>query len=394
MTAFRYRAARGDGHGVRGVLEAATPEAAAATLSARGLFPVRVEAARGDGAAFPWRRPSARARATVLRSLATLVTAGVPLERALEATERVAPGTLSAALARVAGRVREGVGLGAALAAEGALFSGVTLGLVRAGERGVGLGPALEHAAAHAEGEAETGARVRAALAYPALLAAVGSLSVAVIILVVIPRFAAILGDLGEQLPPATRALLAVAALVRHDGLLLGAAVATVVAVAVQSWRLDRRAWHERLLRAPILGDLRLAFATARVTRILATLLGTGTPALAALGIARDAAGDAAVAARLERVRTRVAEGGALAAALRETRAVTDTAAQLAAIGEGGGRLPALLEQAAVLEEQRAQTRLRTLVALLEPGLIIAFAALVAFVAAALLQAIYSVRPT
>ena len=89
-----------------------------------------------------------------------------------------------------------------------------------------------------------------------------------------------------------------------------------------------------------------------------------------------------------------MAEGQVLAAALGATHAVTGTAVQLATIGESSGRLPALLRQAAELEEQLAGTRLRTLVALLEPALIIAFAAVVAFIAAALLQAVYSVRPT
>ena len=135
------------------------------------------------------------------------------------------------------------------------------------------------------------------------------------------------------------------------------------------------------------------ALATARVAGILGALLGTGTPALVALGIARDAAGDAAVATRLDVARERIAEGGSLTVALRDTTALTATALQLAGIGENAGQLPLLLARAADLEEQGAERRLRTLVGLLEPALIVAFAGVVAFVAAALLQAVYSVRP-
>jgi general secretion pathway protein F len=65
----------------------------------------------------------------------------------------------------------------------------------------------------------------------------------------------------------------------------------------------------------------------------------------------------------------------------------------LAAIGEGSGRLPTLLAKAAELDDAEAERRLKTLVALLEPGLILVFAGLVAFVAAALLQAVYALRP-
>jgi len=331
--------------------------------------------------------------ATVIRSLATLVIAGIPLARALQATASVASGLLRETITRVGARVDEGAALGTALADEGPMFSGVTVGLVRAGERGVGLGPALLQAAAQLEREAETRARLRAALAYPLLLAVVGSLSVGMIVLFVIPRFAAILGDLGQALPPATRALIGLSMLARRFGLLFVVLAVPGAALAAEARRRHLRAWHEVLLDMPVVGPLRHALATARVARALGALLGTGTHALTALAIAEDAAGDQAVAARLAEARERVAEGVGLTASLREAKAITDGALQLATVGEGSGRLPELLGRAAEIEEVQAEHRLQALVALLEPALIIVFAALVAFVAAALLQAVYAVRP-
>lgn len=393
MNAFRYEAARADGRTVRGVLEASTRGAATATLSERGLYPVLVEPAPARRTRTGWHRPSVVDTATVVRSLATFVNAGIPLARALQTTESIASGILRDALVRVGARVREGAALGAALADEAALFSGVTVGLVRAGERGMGLGPALLEAAAQGEREAETRAQLRAALAYPLLLAVVGSLSVGMIVLFVIPRFAAILGDLGQALPPATRALIALSSWTRRLGLVFLALAVPGAALAAEMLRRHRRRWHEALLGTPVVGPLRHALATARVARALGALLETGTHALTALAIAADAAGDQAVAARLAEARERVAEGVGLTTSLRDARALTDAALQLAAVGEGSGRLPELLRRAAEFEELQAERRLRVLVGLLEPALIIAFAAIVAFVAAALLQAIYAVRP-
>jgi type II secretory pathway component PulF len=372
---------------VRGLLEAASEPAAAAVLSARGLYPLFVESSPVSV-----RRPSRRAQATVFESLAAFVDAGIPLERALEATKRVASGHLRDSLGRVAQRVREGSSLGSALATEGR-FSPVTVGLVRAGERGVGLGAALGQAAAQLEREAETEARVKTALTYPALLAIVGSGAIALIVLFVIPRFAALLGDLGQALPAATRILLALSDGARGYGLVLvgaGVGLAIIVARATHEHRV---AWHGWLLRLPVVGALRLAIASARASRTLGALLGSGTPALAALEIAREAAGDAAVASRIAAARSRVAEGQGLTAALGATGALTPSALQLAEIGEGSGHLPGLLAKAAELDDAEAERRLKTLVALLEPGLILVFAGLVAFVAAALLQAVYALRP-
>ncbi len=387
MTAFRYEAARSDGGMVRGLLEAASEPAAAAVLSARGLYPILVESSPVSV-----RRPSRRAQATVFGSLAAFAEAGVPLEKALQATERVASGSLRAALGRIAQRVREGSSLGGALQAEGC-FSPVTVGLVRAGERGVGLGAALTQAAAQLERESETEARVRAALTYPTLLAIVGSGAIALIVLFVIPRFAALLTDVGQTLPTATRVLLALSSGARSYGLVFAVGGVALAVIAARAMREHRAAWHDWLLRLPIVGALRLALASARASRTLGALLGSGTPALAALEIAREAAGDAAVAVRIASSRGRVAEGQGLTAALEATGALTSSALQLAAIGEGSGRLPPLLAKAAELDDAEAERRLKALVSLLEPGMILAFAGLVAFVAAALLQAVYALRP-
>ena len=394
MTAFRYEAARSDGGLVRGLLEATSEPAAAAVLSARGLYPILVESSPLPDTRYPFGfgRPSRRSQATVFQSLAAFVEAGVPLERALLATQRVASASLREGLGRVAQRVREGSSLGAALAAQG-VFSAVTIGLVRSGERGVGLGASLAQAAAQLEREAETDARVRAALTYPTLLAVVGSGAIALIVLFVIPRFAALLSDLGQTLPTATRVLLALSAGARTYGLVLGAVGVALVAIAARAMGEHRAAWHAWLLRLPVVGALRLALASARASRTLGALLGSGTPALAALEIAREAAGDAAVATRIAAARSRVAEGQGLTAALEATSALTSSALQLAAIGEGSGRLPTLLAKAAELDDAEAERRLKTLVSLLEPGMILLFAGLVAFVAAALLQAVYALRP-
>jgi len=393
MSAFGYQAARNDGALVRGVIEAASTSDAAAVLSARGLYPVRVEESPSPDTWHLTPRVSAQHLATVFQSLASLVEAGVPLEKALRATERLAIGRLREALERVGTRVREGVSLGTALAQEHGLFSGVTVGLVRAGERGVGLDRALQQAALQLEREAETVAKLRAALAYPLLLAAVGTLSVGVILLFVVPRFVALLTELGQALPLATRILIGVSAVARRFGLVIGAVIGVGGVAAIPLVTEHRAAWHGWLLGLPIVGSIRHALATARACRTLSALLGTGTPALAALQIAREAAGDDAVAARLDAARRQVAEGAALSNALETTGAMTPGALQLAAIGEGSGRLAVLLAKAAELEEREAERRLKTLVTFVEPALILVFAALVAFVAAALLQAVYSLRP-
>lgn len=388
---FAYEAARPDGALVHGRLEANSQADAAAVLSARGLFPISVEAPSRQTDSFG--RPSSRSLATVFQSLSALVEAGVSLHKALQVTRGLAKGKLADAVERVEARVRNGSSLGAALVEEGDLFPPVAVGLVRAGERGVGLGTALMHAALELERKAETAARVRVALAYPLLLALVGTASIGLIVLFVVPRFASLLGDLGQAVPPTTRGLVAVATLMRTYGVVIGPVLFASLIAGYKIIVERRVSWHRWLLDLPIIGPIRHALATARAARTLGALLSTGTPALTALSIAHEASGDAAVESRLAVARERVAQGEGLTAALQHARAFTPHALELAAIGESAGKLPSLLGKAADIEDQRAEQQLKTLVALAEPALILIFASIVAFVAAALLQAVYSLRP-
>jgi general secretion pathway protein F len=371
-------------------VDAASETAAADLVASRGLYPTTVEPTQPS---MRWRAPSGRARAIVLRSLASLLEAGVPLSQALVSTTHMIPGLLAEAVERVATRVREGATLAAAMRQEGSLFSPVTLGLVFAGERGLGLDRALAHAADHAEREVEIRSRIRAALAYPLLLCVVGAVSIALIVGIVVPRFGVMLTETATALPLATRLLLGLSDVARTYGVLLAVLTVAVLALGVVLVRAHPTVWHRWLLDAPVVGPLRHALATGRVCRTLAVLQGAGLSVLQGLEAARSAAADAAVAARLDTSRTQVAEGATLSRALATTRAVTPLAVQLLRIGEGSGRTAALLERAADLEESLAERRLKTLVNLLEPGLILVFAAIVAFVAAALLQAVYGLRP-
>jgi type II secretory pathway component PulF len=391
VTSFGYRAARADGTLVRGRLEAASALEAADLVSRRGLFPIAMEPADPAGA----RRThsgSLRAQAIAMRSLASLVGAGLPLVAALGTTRNVVAGALGEALERAEARVREGSALATALDGE-AIFGGVTIGLLRAGECGAGLAAALAQAADDLERRVETASRLRSALAYPAVLALVGGLSLLAIALFVVPRFAALLGDVETALPLSTRLLLGGSSLLRAHGPAVGSLL-VLGAIGLGSWiARRRRRWHELLLDAPVVGVVRHAMASARGARALGALLAQGSPALDALRAASAAAGDEAVARRLASASEQVAQGAALSLALRSSGAFTPLTLQLAAIGDGVGRMPELLQRAADLETQFAEQRVRTLVAALEPALVLAFACLVAFVAAALLQAVYAVRP-
>jgi general secretion pathway protein F len=153
------------------------------------------------------------------------------------------------------------------------------------------------------------------------------------------------------------------------------------------------RAWHDLLLGIPIAGSIRRSAAAARGLTAMASLLESGVAISTALLYAAQATGDAELAARLARARGEILTGERVSAAVARHDALTRTAVRLIRAGEESGRLPQMLQHAGKIEGVRAEQGLRRAVRLLEPALVIVFGGVVALVAAALLQAVYSVRP-
>ena len=399
---YRYRAATAEGAEVGGVLDAATRDAALDALRRRALVPIALDAADRATPTAPsgWSRRyfdgTARAAAVALfaRTLGTLLDAGVPLERALAfCAEQAAHPGVATALADVRQAVRDGAALAPALARHPTVFGSLVVALLGAGDAAGALALAADRLAAHLDEAAELRAQVRSALLYPAIMGVVAAVGVMVLLLVVVPRFVGMLGEVGGTLPLSTRML------VGASRALVGAwwAWLLLIVAAIASARgwlgvpANRVRWHGARLSLPVGGSLERRWATARMARVLALMLTGGGRLLPALRVAAGAAPNLVMAAGMTRAADRVAEGERLAPAL--TDVVPPLAAQLLAVGEETGRLAAMAERVADVYDGEVRRALRTAVALLEPALIVLFGAIVGFIALALLQAVYAVDP-
>lgn len=396
MPMFQYRAGGPDGRRVRGVEDAATADALEARLLARRLYPVKIQpVSNGARQASGRRRLTGRAAdvAESMATLASLVEAGLTLDRALEVASRGAtrPDTAKA-LDESRRRLRAGEPLAATLRDHPRLFPPVALGMVQAGERGGHLGAALRRLATHLEHERLFRGKVMSAMIYPTVLTLVGGATLALLLIWVLPRFIDLLADAGADVPATTALLLTLAATAgRIWPVMLMLAAAGIASVALLGRSLaGRRRLHALLLRLPAIGGTRAARAGARFSRTLATLLASGMPLVPALRIAADACGDAALAAELGSVEERVRRGEDLSVALAAS--FPETLVRLTEVGEQGGRLDAMLERAAALLERDVERRLERFGALVEPALIVVFGLAVGFVALSLLQSVYGVH--
>lgn len=392
IATFTFKAVRRDGSIETGSLTAPSREAAAAAVTERGGFLVELAAERGRGK----RPPSVDDIALGLRSLATLLASGIPVGRALTVLGELAPPSWSEAVPELRRRVVEGDSLARALDLSPLSLPGHAIGIVAAGEAGSGLAGAVERAAALMEARAANYHALLSTLTYPIILAVAGSASVALLVLGVLPRFASLLADADQALPVTTRVVLEFGSAAR---LVFWPAIITTL-IASACWRtwiirpghLER--WHRLLRGIPVIGSVRRSQATAHGCGTLAALLEAGVPIAAALPHAARATGDAAQEADILRARERIGRGERISSALATVDALTPTAIQLVRLGEETGRLDEMLSSAARLESVAAVRQLQRAVRLLEPAMILAFGSVVLVVAAALLQAMYGLRPT
>lgn len=391
---YRFEALSADGSTVRGIIAAESVVDARRRLDRRALLPVSLRSALQWGGRR--KRLTAAELSAGLRILAELLDSGLTLTHTLQAFAELAPAAWTRATATLQEAVREGASLSSALRSAPVIVPPLMIGIIRAGEHGDGTAPALRRAAEHAERSAQTSSELRAALSYPFVIAVAGTASVALLLGVVLPRFALMIADLGQTLPRSTQILLAIAGVGAQLLPWSGPGVVAIVVAAAVVERDERlRLRRSALLRSlPLVGPLRQELLSARLTAALGLLLAAGVPIRKTMELAADAVDDASLSRDVRIAAAQMIQGDPLSLCLERSGALRGVPLRLIRAGERSGNLAAMCSQAAHLSAISAERSVRNAVRLVEPLLILGLASVVAAVAVALLQAVYAVRPT
>lgn len=394
MPSFAYEAVDAAGRRQRGRLMADSAAALAKSLEDRGLLVLQVAESSGAAGTSWWRPGRTREVLEFTRAMASLLPVGMPLARALDAATGVTTKDVAEAVADVRSRVERGVPLADALAEHRRLFNPLYVGIIRAGERSGDLDSAFARLAEQLEREEQLHARITSAAIYPLLLASAGTIAVCVLVFFVLPRFVTLLEGSGATLPPTTRALLAVTAVVQRGWPALAMIPFAVAAFAAWVRNTDEgaRAWSRLLLALPLVRTLRQYALSARFARLLGVLLGGGAPLLPAIDDTMESIGDPIARDDIARVRAMVREGSSMRQAVGESPLFSPLLAQLIGVGEEAGDLRTFLVKSADIFEERTERATQRVAALAEPAMIVVFGAIVAFVALSLLQAIYGIN--
>jgi general secretion pathway protein F len=397
MPAYSYSALDASGATRSGVLEADAPRAARSQLRAQQLVPLKVQELGSPQVSSTQLTPRSRRaftstqRAIWTRQLAGLVSAGLPLERALSALadEAETPDQRDV-VATLRAEVNAGASLGAALAQHPREFSPIYVAVIGAGEHGGQLGLVLERLADELEDQHHLQSKLLAAALYPAVVSVVALLIVMFLLTYVVPQVAQVFAGSKQALPLLTRAMLGISAAVRHYGwlalfaLFLGAACARF-AWASSTFRIK---FDATWLRLPLLGRMSRSYNAARFASTLAMLAAAGVPILKALQAAADTLSNRAMREDALQALVLVREGAPLASALAHHKRFPPLLPMFARLGEQTGRLPHRLDRAALQLRNEVQRRALQLATLLEPLLIVAMGLVVMLIVLAVLMPI------
>ncbi|HKQ68930.1 MAG TPA: type II secretion system inner membrane protein GspF [Polyangiaceae bacterium] len=355
------------------MLTLATEEAAAKATSKRDIDLFRV-----------FRRISAADVAVLTRQLATLVRAGIPLVDSIAAlVDQVEKEELKRILTVVREKLNEGTSFARSLEQHPRAFPPIFVNMVAAGEASGTLEQVLERLSDFMEGQARLRSKVSAALAYPVLMALIGTLLISVLMVAVVPKVTAIFESLDRALPWYTQVLIAVSNFAAGYWWLIIIMLSGGV-WWFRRWKktpLGRMKWDTLCLKAPIFGKLLQMLSVARFAKTLATLLAAGVPLLKAMDIVKNVLDNALLEKVVEEATGSIREGESIADPLRRSGQFPPIVTHMIAVGEKSGQLEQMLESVADSYDAQVEVNVQALTSLLEPLMIVVMGSAVGFIA-------------
>jgi len=400
MASFRFKAVAPNGEVVHGQMDAASADEVVAKLHEQGNLPleaVPADTAQGAGLGSMFRSTGIKQAdvAVFTQQLATLVGAGLPLDRSLAVLAELSESPrLKLLVDRVRDQVRGGISLSEALDRQHGVFSRLYVNMVRAGEMGGTLDATLLRLSEYLERNQELKSSVVSALIYPVILLLLAGGALIFLLVYVIPQFMPLFEQLGGDLPLLTQIVLAFANAIRYGWSAIAIAVVGVAVYFQRQYRdpVTRLIWDTRVLNLKWIGDLLTKIDTARLARTAGTLLKNGVPLLATLSIARNVLGNSALAEQVDIAGKDVKTGGGLAHALAASKRFPKLALQMISVGEETGQLDDMLLRAADTYDREVRITIDRLMAAFVPLMTILLAGFIAIIVVSMVMAILSLN--
>jgi len=402
MNDFAYTAKSSTGQKLSGTIAAASRSDAMARLRAQSLFPMTLVDRQAKKTAwipisFPV-RVSKEQTADFCAQLADLLTNGVAM---LESLRILSDATENPRLKEISMRIHDAVAQGdsldVAMSKESAMFSELTLSMVRAGQEGAFLEEALQRTAIFLRKQDEMRSKIIGALTYPVILGVVGTVITSLMVVFLVPKFQPFFDRLeqnGTGLPMITIVLLGVSHTLMNYGvfvLLALAAISYTTYRAIRTTR-GRRVMDQVKLKTPLFGSIFHDAAVSRACRVLGTMLRNGVPLLRSLRISSESTGNTLLAEAMMKSAENVTAGDTLSKPLAASGLIPPQVMAMIRVAEESNTLDEVLIKIADRIDNRIERRLEVLVRMIEPLMLILIGGMVMFVIVGVLLPVFDLN--
>jgi type IV pilus assembly protein PilC len=357
-----------------GVLAADTKDVALASLRRQNIVVTGIrERGKEISLTKMGRRVPPKILAIFTRQFSVMIDAGLPLVQCIEIlANQQEHKNFQKILLQVRQDVEAGSTLADAMRRHPKAFNALYVNMIAAGEAGGILDTILQRLSVYIEKAVKLASQVKSAMIYPIAVITIAAIVVAVILLKVIPTFAALFTSLGAELPFPTRmVILASNFLARYFIFFVAAIIVAIFAFRryYATYR-GRRVVDGLVLKLPVLGMIMRKIAVARFCRTLATLTSSGVPILESLDITARTSGNAIIEDAIQDVRKSVEGGKTIVEPLRDSGVFPNMVVQMIGVGEQTGALDQMLNKIGDFYEDEVDAAVAGLVKLLEPVMI------------------------
>lgn len=309
-------------------------------------------------------------QATLNEQLGQLLSRGVPLVESLEVTAATVRGATKPRILRMRELVASGTSFAAACRTVGG-FDNVTIAVYQGAERTGDLAGAAKQLAETARRQLKVQGKAATLMIYPAIVMSISFVVAMVMLTVVVPMIGEGLEKAQIKLPWFSQIVMASGAWMQRNltYLMLGVAVAAALLLIGRVYVM--KVVEQFMRRAPLIGAVVLAQESARFFSVMAAMTRTGVPMADALGVANQAVNHPSLRRQLERLRTRLIDGGLLRTLIEEVKEFPVATRRLLMAAERSGDMESAFTTLAGDMTDEVDRRSSRLLAVLEPLLIV-----------------------
>lgn len=394
MPLYDYKGVGPGGKATRGTIEADSSKTARQRLKQRGIFTTDIAERSGSGKGQKDRGASSAFQfgsgvklknlTLMVRQLATLIKARIPLDESLSAlVEQTDDNKLKSILSQIRESVNEGKSLAESCRMFPKVFTPIYTSMIRVGEASGNLDLVLNRLAKFTEGQLELRNKVVGALAYPMFMAFAGIGITIFLFAFAVPKITEVFAGSKMALPTLTLIMIKISEFMSQYWLSLVLFLAG--SVLLFNWYIGttagRAKWDAVSLKIPIFGKLRRMIAVSRFARTLSTLVGSGVQLLDAIDIVKDVVDNSVIRQALIQSRESIREGNTIAAPLKASGQFPPILTHMIAVGEKTGELEEMLNVVADAYDSQVDTAIQSMTRLLEPLMILVMGGIIALVA-------------